>query len=224
MKKYLVLTGLAASLLLTGCATTGGSGEARSGFLPDYSKLQPVQGREGTERYINRSVNIRSANQLYFDPVQVVVSSEGAYKAIDPASLSRIAESFRQAMISEVSKGGYQVVSTPNPEALRLRTAITGLQPVSPDLGVTDFIPIKAVFNAGRAAAGYAPRTAEMSAEMEILNGTGQQVAVAVVSRKSDKTLAQGDSITWNDLTPIVNAWAKQLRQGLDELRQGGAK
>lgn len=224
MKKFLLVTGLAASLLLSGCASTGTSGSAdgpaRSGFLSDYSKLQPVDGREGTERYINRAINVRSVNQLYLDPVEVLVNVEGAYKGVQPATLTRIADSLKQALVSEATKAGYRIVTAPGPDVLRIRTAITGLQPVSPDLGVTDFIPVKAIFNAGRAAAGAAPRTAEMSAEMELLDGSGQQVGIAVVSRKADKNLAQKDTITWNDLTPIVNAWAKQFVLGLDELRK----
>lgn len=228
MKKFLLVTGLAASLLLSGCATTGGpAGSAdapvRSGFLSDYSKLKPVDGLEGTERYINRAAPIGSASKLYLDPVEVFVAADGAYKGVQPATLNRIAESFKQALVNEAGKGGYQIVDAPGPDVLRVRLAITGMQPVSPGLGVTDFIPIKALYNAGRAVSGHAPRTAEMSAELEVLNGAGEQVAIAVVSRKSDKNLAQGDSITWNDLVPIVGAWAKQFRNGLDELRKTSA-
>ena len=37
---------------------------------------------------------------------------------------------------------GYQVVNQPGPGVLRVRIAITGVQPTGPALGVTDFIPI----------------------------------------------------------------------------------
>lgn len=229
MKKVFIAAGIAASLILSGCATTtGGTGSAensvRSGFLPDYSKLLPVEGREGLERYIDRSANLASYKKIYIDPVEVFVSSEGAYSGIQPGVLNRISEAFRQAFVTEVSPV-YQMAGNAGPDVLRVRLAITGIQPVSPSLGVTDFIPIKAIYNAGRAAAGASPRLAEMTAEIEVLDGKGQQVAAAVVTRKSDKTLAQGDQITWNDLMPIMNAWAKQFRAGLDEARQqGGAR
>ena len=52
-----------------------------------------------------------------------------------------------------------------------------------------------------------------------MLDGQGRPVAAVVTTRKSDDTLPQNDRITWNDLSPIVNSWAKQFRQGLDELR-----
>ncbi len=219
MKNVLLVTGAVASLLLAGCASTSGSA-VRSGFLSDYSKLQPTTGQAGSESYVNHAIDIRTTNRLYFDPVQVIVANDGAYKDVDRATINRIADTFRQALVKEATQGGYQVVSATGPDVLRIRTAITGLQPASTDLGVTDFIPVKALFNAGRAAAGYAPRTAEMSAEMEILDGGGQQIGMAVVTRKSDDDLAQGHAITWNDLTPIVNTWAKNFRIKLDELRK----
>ena len=54
---------------------------------------------------------------------------------------------------------------------------------------------------------------------MEVLDGQGKLVAAALVTRKSDETLPQNDRVSWDDLRPIVHSWAKQFRQGLDELR-----
>lgn len=235
MKKMLMAMGLAGTVFLAGCAgTTGGTSDtggtapaaaaAHSGFLADYSKLGPVEGKEGVLRYLDRSADLRPYTKLYLDPVQVFVSTEGeAYKGIQPEALKRMADSFHASFVSAV-RSGYQVVGAPGPDVLRVRLAITGMQPVPTPLGVTDFIPIKAVFNVGRAAAGASPRLAEMSAEMEVLDGQSRQVAAAVVTRKSDKTLSQNDRITWNELQPIVNAWAGQFRQGLDDLRGVGRR
>ncbi|MFB0935565.1 MAG: DUF3313 domain-containing protein [Propionivibrio sp.] len=225
MKKMLMVLGVASTVLLAGCATTTGgtdsgtAAQVNSGFLSDYSKLRPVEGKEGIQRYLDRSTDLKPYAKIFIDPVQVFLSNDPeAYKGVQPDVLKRIADSFSTAFASAVSTG-YQVVNAPGPDVLRVRLAITGIQPVSPPLGVTDFIPIKAVFNAGRAAAGAAPRVAEISAELEVLDGQGRPVAAAVATRKSDATLPQNDRVTWNDLSPIVNSWAKQFRQGLDELR-----
>jgi len=225
MKKMLMVLGVASSMMLAGCATTNGgagaSGEApmHSGFLTHYSKLRPVEGREGAQRYLDKSANLRSYTKLYLDPVQVFVSNDPeAYKGVQPDVMKRITDVFSKAFIDAVTPT-YQVVNAPGPDVLRVRLAITGVHPVSPPLGVTDFIPIKAVFNAGRAAAGASPRLAEITAELEVLDGQGRTVAAAVATRKSDQTLPQNDRITWSDLSPIVYSWARQFRQGLDELR-----
>ena len=213
---------LVASFYLAGCAgTTGGPNSAQpvthSGFLSDYSKLRPVEGREGTQRYINRAANLRQYSKLYIDPVQIFVNTD-MHKGVQPDAMKRITDSFHKAFSDAVTPG-YKIVSAPGPDVLRVRLAITGVQAISPPLGVTDFIPIKAIYNAGRAAAGEAPRLAELTAEVEVLDGQNQIVASAVSTRKSDKTLPQKDQITWSDLSPIVYTWAKQFRQALDEAR-----
>lgn len=233
MNKMVMVLGASLSVLVAGCATTSGTAGSsagtpiaeavRSGFLPDYSKLSPVEGKEGFQRYIDRGVNLQPYTKLYIDPVQVFLNTENAYQGVQPDVMKRITDSFYKAFVDSVTPA-YQVVGAPAPDVLRVRMAITGVQPVSTPLGVTDFIPIKAIFNAGRALAGEAPRLAELSAEIEVIDGQNRQVAAAVVTRKSDKTLAQGDQITWSDLSPIVYAWAKQFRQGLDDLRATGPR
>jgi hypothetical protein len=107
---------------------------------------------------------------------------------------------------------------------LRVRLAITGVQATKPPLGATDFIPIKAIFNVARDASGNAPMVAEMSAEFEMLDPKGQVVAAAVSTRKSEKTLPQGEKVTWNDLSAIASAWAKNFRAQLDQARGVAAK
>ena len=225
MKKMLMVLGVASSVMLAGCATTNGGTESaaaapvNSGFLSDYSKLRPVEGKEGVQRYLDRSTNLKPYTKVFVDPVQVFVSNDPeAYKGLQPDVLKRMADSFNTAFVNAVSTG-YQVVNAPGPDVLRVRLAITGVQPVSPPLGVTDFIPIKAVYNVGREVAGKAPRVAELTAEMEVLDPQNRQVAAAVVTRQSDRTLPQGEQITWSELSPVVYAWARQFRLGLDEAR-----
>jgi Protein of unknown function (DUF3313) len=213
---------LAASFWLVGCAGTSGSRGSdqpvtHSGFLSDYSKLSPVEGREGTQRYINRAANLRQYSKLYIDPVQIFVNTD-AHKGVQPDAMKRITDSFYKAFSDAVTPG-YRIVSAPGSDVLRVRLAITGVQAISPPLGVTDFIPIKAIYNAGRAAAGEAPRLVELTAEIEVLDGQNQIVASAVSTRKSDNTLAQKEQITWSELSPIVYTWARQFRQALDDVR-----
>lgn len=222
MKVLTMVAATAASLFLAGCAGTGGAEfsepQVHSGFLPDYAKLQPVEGREGALRHIDRSVNLQPYTKLYIDPIQVFVNADSPYKGVQPDAVKRITDYFHKAFVDAVTPA-YQVVGAPGPGVLRVRLAITGVQPVSPPLGVTDFIPIKAVYNVGREVAGKAPRVAELTAEMEVLDPQNRQVAAAVVTRKSDRTLPQGEQITWGELSPVVYAWARQFRLGLDDVR-----
>jgi hypothetical protein len=153
-----------------------------------------------------------------FDPVEVHITPSPEYKGVQPDALKRMTDAF-QAAFRKALEPTYQVVTKPGPGVLRVRTAITGVQPVKPPLNPTDFIPIKALFNIARSAAGDSPQVAEMTAEMEVLDENNNRIAAAVATRKGEKTLPQGEQITWKDLDPIASYWAAGFRQRLDELR-----
>jgi hypothetical protein len=194
---------------------------AYSGFLGDYSKLKPASDREGVILYVDRSVKYREYTKVMFHPVEVYVSPGAEYKGVQPDVLKRMTDEFIASFKRALSPG-YQVVSTPGPDVLQVRCAITGLQPVKPPMNPTDILPIKAVFNMGRAAAGKSPQVAELSAEMEVLDSANKRVAAVVANRKGDKSLQQGEQITWQHLQSISEYWAKNFRQRLDELRAAG--
>ncbi len=189
-----------------------------SGFLADYSKLKPVEGLEGSYRFVDRSVDLSAFKKLLIDPVQIYLVPNPEYRGLQPDALQRMTDLFKTAFIDATS-GGYEIVNAPGPDVLRVRLAISGVQPVSPELNASDFIPVKALFNFARARAGEAPRLVEISAEIEVLTPNNRQVAAAVATRRSDKDLAQTDMVRWADLQPMVTSWAKNFRQGLDAAR-----
>lgn len=210
-------------ILALSCAAFAQPGRAAdkpqaSGFLTDYSKLQPAADREGVFLALDRSRDLRAYTRVFFDPVEVFLIPNPDYRGVQPDALKRMTDSFL-ASFKRSLEPAYQVVDAPGPGVLRIRTAITGVQAVRPSLTPTDFVPIKAVFNLGRAAAGASPQVAEISAEMEVLDDKGVRVGAATATRRGNKTLNQGEQISWKDLEPITAYWASGLRQRLDEVR-----
>jgi hypothetical protein len=196
------------------------SGPAYSGFLSDYSQLKPAPDREGVMLYVDRSAKYAKYTKVLLRPIEVCVAPNPEYKGLRPDVLARMTESFA-ASFKKALTPGYEIVTAPGPDVLEVRSAITGVQPAKPGLTPIDFLPIKAVFNIGRAAAGAAPEVVEMTAEMELLDSSGKRLAAAVANRKGDKNLQQGEQITWAHLQEISDYWAKNFRQRLDELRSG---
>lgn len=225
LKQTMAAIAVAASFacLAVGQATANepGSAPKNAGFLADYSKLKAVDGQEGTFRYVDKSADLRPYTKLMIDPVQVFLVPNPDYKGLQVDAMKRMSDAFQQAFVEAVSSG-YQIVQQAGPDVLRVRLAITGVQATKPPLGASDFIPIKALFNVGRAAAGAAPKVAEMSAEIELVDPSGRVVGAAMATRKGEKTLAQGEKITWADLQEIVKVWAQNLRLRLDEARAAG--
>ena len=211
--------------LLGGCAGTARTPNDRwltnapySGFLADYSKLHALPDHPGTLLYVDRSINLRPYTKIIIDPVQVFLSENLDYRGLQPEVLLRMTETLSSGF-QKVMQSDYRVVTVAGPDVLRIRLAITNVHPVELPLKPTDFIPIKALFNVGRAAIGESPRLVELSAEIEVLDPAGRVVMSGVSTRQGDRTLAQGDKITWADLTPILTAWANRFRQSLNEAR-----
>jgi hypothetical protein len=209
---------MAATPAYTQTDTKAPPGPQYSGFLQDYAKLKAAPDREGVMLYVNPSMKSRAHTRIMFHPVEVYVSPSAEYKGIQPDALKRMTDEFL-ASFKRALTPGYEIVTAPGPGVLEVRTAITGLQTVKPGMTPIDFLPIKAVFNAGRAAAGKSPNVAELTAEMEVLDGDKNRLAAVVANRKGDKTLQQGEQITWAHLQAISEYWAKTFRQRLDELR-----
>jgi Protein of unknown function (DUF3313) len=208
-------------LLIAGSAWAQDSQEGApqfSGFLSDYSKLQPATDREGIWLSLNKTADYSGYKKIMFDPIEIYVTPNPDYKGVQPDVLKRMTDGFYASFLATLTPD-YQIVHEGGPDVLRVRAAITGVQLVKPPLKPTDFIPVKAVFNLGQSATGNAPIVAEMTAEMEILDPDGKRLAAAVANRKGSKTLKQGDQVTWEDLQSITDYWAKGFRQRLDQLR-----
>lgn len=208
----------AAPAFAQGTNDAAAKGPLRSGFLKDYSQLKAVPEREGVISYVDRSAKLRDFKKIYFRPAEVYVSPSATYKGVQPDALKRMTDTFI-ASFTKALAPAYEVVNAPGPDVLEVRTAISGIQPVAAPMTPLDILPAKVVFNLGRAAAGKAPQVVEMQAEMEVLDPSGKRVAAAVANRKGDKSLTQGDRITWEHLQAISDYWGKSFRQRLDEVR-----
>jgi hypothetical protein len=203
-------------------APSGAHAMHGGGFLGDYSQLKPTD-REGVMIYIDRSRDFRSFTKIMFDPVQVYAVPDPEQTTVPADVVARMSNNFH-ASFRKALAPKYQIVTTAGPDVLRVRTAITGIQTVKPDLKVTDFIPVKAIINLGREAAGAGNRVAEMTAEIEVLDPNGHRVAAATATRKGAKMLHQGEDVTWTQLSAISDYWALGFRQRLDELRGEGRR
>jgi hypothetical protein len=207
-----------AALLSVGQAWAEDKPAQYSGFLEDYSKLVPAKDREGILIYINKTADYSGYTKIMFEPVQVFLTPNPDYKGVQPDVLKRMTDGFLDSFRRNLTPA-YEIVHEPGPDVLRVKTAITGVQMVNPAMGVADVVPLKALFNLGRKATGTAPQVIEMTAEMEVFDANGQSLVQAVATRKGEKTLKQGDQITWEEMQAITDYWAKGFRQRMDQLR-----
>jgi len=221
MKRQILLRAMMilAIFILAGCAASGMKNVKKSGFLQDYSQLQPGGDDRAALVYIKPGINLKPYNKLMFERIRVLLSDKAEYQAIDPATLKELTDYYQNAIFNAV-KGGYEIVDRPGPGVLRVRVAITGLQPSNPVANtMSTIIPVgMVVAGATKATTDENLGTGEAGTEFEMLDAvTGERLAAAVDRRQGGKSAFGGK---WDDTKDAFDFWAKRFRERLDAMRK----
>ncbi len=179
-------------LVLGGCSTT--PMPVHSGFLGDYPRMRPSPRISGAWGWWNSQKRISDYLKIMVDPVTVFLHPEAKSRGVNPDELQELADYFRDEMVSRIlSSGKYEIVRRAGPGVLRIRAAITDVQP-------------KTVLGVGGA-----------SVEVECLDTeSGERVLAVIATRKADPFEVQADSTKWGQTRAVLREWAQVLREALD--------
>lgn len=205
-------------VVLAGCAASGMKDVRQSGFLGDYSQLQPGTGDQVALVYIKPGVDFKAYDKMMFERVRVVLSAEAKGSTLDPALLSEMTDYYQNALFNAV-KNDYQIVDQPGPDVLRVRVAITELQPSKPIANtMSTIVPVGiAVAGATKAVSDENLGTGEAGTEFEVLDSTtGERLAAGVDRRQGGKGVFRGK---WQDTKDAFDYWAQRFSTRLDEMR-----
>jgi len=209
---------LLASLLFAGCSASGMKDVTKTGFLKDYSQLQPGGADRAALVYVKPGTDFKPYDKLMFERIVVLLSDNAEYRAVDPALLKELTDYYQNALFDAV-KNGYQVVSEPGPGVLRVRVAITELMPSKPVSNTLSTIVPFGMVAAGvtKAVSDDNLGTGEAATEMELLDAlSGERLAAAVDRRQGGKGVFRGK---WEDTKDAFDFWAKRFRERLDDVR-----
>ena len=138
---WFLLPALLTALLAVGCAQEPAAtssaapsvnkvpaGQANSGFLSDYSKLQPNPSVEGAKTYTHpdKLNGLRGYVAMIVDPVEVYLDSDADPGSIPDEGVAVLVDYFQYAITSAVSDA-FPVVDEPSAVTLRLRSALVGV-------------------------------------------------------------------------------------------------
>ena len=218
---------LAAGLLLLGltaCRTTHQDRSVtESGFLKDYSQLQPGKSGEAKLIYIDVTANWAKYTKIYIEPIELWKSDDPYSKLgrLDKEDQQMLINYLHTALSNSLSKD-FQIVDQAGPDVLVIHAAITeakASRPVS-DL-VSSLVPIgMAVSYTKRIIFGTGLGVGECQVEAEILDGqTGQRLAAAVDRRAGTKALRTKFDGSFGDVKLCLDYWAERLNERLMELR-----
>lgn len=218
MEPIKLATILLSCALLVGCAAGGMKEVTKTGFLGDYSMLQPGGEDRAALVYVNPKTDFKLYNKIMFDRVFVSLADNAKHKEIDPALMTELAVYYQNALMKAV-KDGYQIVDKPGPDVLRVRVVITGVRPSNPVSNtMSSIIPVGLVVSgATKAISGDNLGTGEAATEIEVVDSvSGDRLAAAVDRRQGGKMAFRGK---WEDTRQAFDHWAKRFRERLDEAR-----
>jgi Protein of unknown function (DUF3313) len=229
--QLICLSFLSSSLLLIGL-TVQAQGSAKqqdkissrqSGFLGDYSKLQPDPQDPDLLIYRESPDVLKNSSKFILDPVIVYLLPEAQQRGIDPEDLAKLAQYFSKAITDELTKSGrYEIVTDPGPGVMVLRVAITNVQPTG---GKTNAAVKGAATAASVAVAPGAslavPRLSvgRVAIEGEIDDSVSGERMAAFMTSKSGRRYFSGLNTykKWGDIEAAFRAWAKNFRERLDK-------
>ena len=189
---------------VAGCAATP---PPYSGFLSDYSKLhEDKYGDRSLRWYEKDHFDWRQYRKLMMDPVVVYFHPDAKYRQIDPEAVKKLTDYFRTVVEEELA-GEYPIVTTPGPDVLRVKAAITEIVPANPAVNIVTTAAAFVPLDMGGAAI-----------EAEFLDSQTNEVLAAMVDRKLgtpiDPKFYRGFT-TMGYAKAAFEAWATELKKAL---------
>lgn len=205
--------GLSSVLLLSACASKTTQPDQYSGFLADYSQLQPTVSASGSPvmRWVAPDLDLnRYSSVMVVRPVLYPAPVPTAQ--VSQKTLDEITGYLQQAMQRELS-GRMRVVAQADQDTLVLRSAISAVSLSPEGLKVYEVVPIALLAAAASTAAGTRDLDTEIFVELEAIDGRTSK-PVARVVRKGHGLNLENDStqLKLADLKPALDEWAKDAR------------
>ena len=209
--------------LLTGCASTEQAKKVEtSGFLGDYSKLQPGGEGKALLHYVKPGVDFKKYNRILFPNVEIWGTPDSKLKDVPAEDLQRLATSLHGFMKQELAKD-YTFVDTPGPGVMRLRVALTEAGKSNMAMrAMTTIVPqARLLSGVKKMATGTESWVGSAGIEGELSDSqTGEVLAQAVDKRSGTKSLEGLSTDPWSDMDKIFQFWAEKLRDRLWQARE----
>lgn len=220
MNTRLTLSLLALLLPLTAAWAANDLPTAESLLSLPAGALQPNPQQTGQLVYHRPGVNLKTYHSLIIEPLAFIEHQpDGQWQLLQAEQASRIDQAYRDQLQQALQAAHIAVVQDAAPGVARLRVAITGFRHDKPGLAVSDFIPVKAVFNLARKAVGAEPYLLQVSTLGQLEDAqSGMLLAGSVdtIDKAGSKTLDQ--PITLEILQNTITRWSQRNARQLAQL------
>ncbi len=169
-----------------------------SGFLSDYSQLQPGRADQAHLIYINPQADFSSYQNVIIDPVAVWQGEGSSFSGVSPDELESLARDLRASMRRELAHE-FQVLDRPAAGTLQIRIALVEVKRGGASSG-DDFVGSVAI-------------------ELEILDAVSGERLIAVVDSRGEGGEPRDSHRAETSLRTAFDEWASRARDRLSMFR-----
>jgi len=190
-----------------------------SGFLSDYARLKPVEGKEGRYAWTAPDAELKQYTRLMLPPMEIWVDRDAQYRGLSAEVVQRLA-SIYQTSFTRVLAPEFPVVNQAGPGVATCRFALTGVTPERPGFTPLDIVPLKAAFTLVRAATRTSAQVARVSAEIECADSVSRKMLIeAVITGVGERKFVEGQPISWSEVEPVLASWAQDFKARLNAVQ-----
>lgn len=203
----IVSIGLAASQ-----AVSAATPPAHSEFLGNTALLVPAPRDPHALIYIKEGLNLGAYNKLLVDEIQYSYAEDSPYKGIRASDLDRISHSAFESLQKAVA-GRFEIVDSPGPGVLHLRTAITGIRAAHKPKHLLSYTPVGLLKQGVEKATGSDIVLRGATAEVELLDSVSGERLIAVMDPYAGYKSEATDTASWKEVNRTLETWAQRLAQ-----------
>ena len=160
--------------------------------------------------YEKPGLDLSSYKKVMIDHVVIYLNPESEAQAIQPEQMTKLSDHFHKALIASL-EDQYQITDQPGPDVMRIRAAISDVEPGHPVAGtMSSIMPIGIVISsATKATTDSNVGVGRAAMEIELVDSvSGDRLAAAVDRREGGKQVGSGK---WDDVEEAFEHWAEKL-------------
>lgn len=211
------IAAIAATLALSGPAAFAAD-PPDSGFLPDYSRLEPVKTKLGKEadRWLSPQLTREHYHAVIIEPVVFYPTPQPTeqvpQKTLDDIT-SYLTTSVRDVVFKDVPQA-----NAPGPGVARLRIAVTAVSVGNSGMKPYEFIPAALVLSTAMRAAGQRSQDVALSVEALMTDSVSGEPLAMVVRHGSGEQLKNSKTpLTLEQLKSRFDQWAQAASALVDQ-------
>lgn len=217
--------GLLVSLMFWGCAGCASSKPHYSGFLDPYPEFQPGPKGGVDLIYLKDGLDFKKYNKVMLDNIIFFTDPGAQFKGVEADELKKLEISFHSALKNEMEKEypyvSYPIVNEAGPDVMKLRVAVTTLNPGRPVVcgAAMAVLPISlTVGEVKEAVTGKNIGTGTASIEAEMLDSmTNERIAAVIDTFNGSKdSCVEKEGLAHE----AFGFWAARLRVFMDGIHR----